>query len=122
MPTITHFMVPADDIGRAKNFYTNLFGWKIEKIPGPMEYYEINTSSGGEKGINGGMAKKENPQQPITNYIDVSSMDEYLAKVEKLGGKVILPKTAVPNIGYTAVCLDTENNTFGLWETDENAK
>ena len=122
MSTITHFMVPADDIGRAKNFYTNLFGWKIEKLPGPMEYYEINTSSGDEKGINGGMAKKENPQQPITNYIDVSSMDEYLAKVEKLGGKVILPKTAVPNIGYTAVCLDTENNTFGLWETDENAK
>ncbi|MFV9677962.1 MAG: zinc ribbon domain-containing protein [Methanosarcinales archaeon] len=33
-----------------------------------------------------------------------------------------MPKTAVPGIGYAAVCLDTENNTFGLRECDEDAK
>lgn len=38
MPTICHFEIPAEDIERAKKFYTELFGWKIEKYPVPMEY------------------------------------------------------------------------------------
>jgi hypothetical protein len=42
--------------------------------------------------------------------------------VQKIGGKVVVPKMAVPGMGYLAICLDTENNTFGIWETDENAK
>ena len=116
-------MIPAEDIERAKKFYTELLGWKIEKLPGPIEYYSIDTTTpDSEKGLGGGMAKKEGPNQTITNYIDVSSIDDYLAKVENLGGKVVVPRMVVPNTGYTAVCLDTEGNTFGLWQTDKNAR
>lgn len=123
MPTITHFMVPADDTERARSFYTKLFGWKIEKLPGPMEYYEIETTASGDvTGINGGMAQRESPQEVIVNYIDVPSIDEFLVKVEKLGGKILAPKMTVPEQGYVAVCLDTEENTFGLWQTDKDAK
>ena len=123
MPTIVHFEVPADDLDRAKKFYTDLFGWKIEKHSGPMEYWMITTTNEkGEKALEGGMMKRQNPQQAITNYIDVPSIDKYVAKVEALGGKVIVPKTAVPEIGYFAVCLDTENNNFAIWETDKSAK
>ena len=123
MPTITHFNIPADNIARAKNFYNQLFGWTIEKLPGPMEYYEINTTtSSGEKGLGGGMAKRNKPQETIINYVDVPSIDDYIAKVEKLGGKIVVPKMAVPNTGYTAVCLDTEGNSFGLWQDDKSAK
>ena len=122
MPTITHFDIPVDDIERAKKFYTDLFGWKIERLPGPMEYYEISTTNEkGEMGVGGGMAKRNSPADKITNYVDVSSVDEYISKVEQLGGKIILPKTPIHGFGYLAVCLDTENNPFGLWETDENA-
>jgi hypothetical protein len=74
------------------------------------------TNEKGEKGIDGGMMKRQNPQQPIAVYIDVPSVDEYTAKVENLGGKVVLLKTAVPGVGYFAVCLDTENNCFAIWE------
>jgi len=49
-------------------------------------------------------------------------MDDYIVKVEKLGGKVIEPKTAIPGWGYLAVCLDTENNLFGLWEENKDMK
>ena len=58
----------------------------------------------------------------LTNYIDVLAIDEYAVKIENLGGKVVLPKTAVPGIGYFAVCLDTEDNIFAIWETDDSAK
>jgi hypothetical protein len=123
MPTIYHFEIPAEDIERAKKFYTELFGWKIEKYPVPMEYWMITTTNEkDEKSIDGGMMKRQNPQQPITVYIDVPSVDEYTAKIENLGGKVLLPKTAVPGVGYFAVCLDTENNCFAIWENDKNAK
>ena len=49
-------------------------------------------------------------------------MDESSSKAERLGGKVVVPKTAVPGMGYYAVCLDTENNSFGIFEPNENAK
>lgn len=124
MPTIVHFDIPADDPARAKKFYSELFGWKIEKPPGvPMEYYLVETEGlEGEAGPGGGLGKREAPDQRIMNYIGVRSVEEYMAKVEKLGGKVLMPRTAVPGWGYLAICTDTENNRFGLWEEDENAR
>ena len=77
----------------------------------------------GNNAVNGGMMKRMMPeQQGILNSIGVSSVDEYSAKVEQLGGKIKLSKMAIPNMGYFAVCSDTENNTFGLWEADTTAK
>jgi uncharacterized protein len=126
MPTIVHFEIPADDAERSRKFYSDLFGWKIEKWPGMesgMEYWTINTTDNeGGKAVGGGMMKRQNPQQGITNFIDVTSVDEYSAKVQSLGGKIVAPKQAVPTMGFFAVCLDTENNTFGIWETNQNAK
>ena len=72
MPTIVHFEIPTDDLERAKKFYTELFGWKIEKYPGPMEYWMITTTDEeGKKALEGGMIQRQDPQHPITNYIDV---------------------------------------------------
>jgi predicted enzyme related to lactoylglutathione lyase len=42
-------------------------------------------------------------------------------KKRKFEGKIIVI-TGVPGMGYLALCLDTENNSFGIWETDQNAK
>ena len=126
MFNVCHFEIPADDVGRAKKFYGELFGWKIEKLtgPSPMEYWLITT--GAEKGemalLGGGMMKREDPDQKITIYINVPSVDEYAEKVKKLGGQMVFPKTAVPGMGYFAVCLDQENNGFGLWENNPRAK
>ena len=123
MSTIVHFEIPTDNLERARKFYAELFDWKIEKYPGPMEYWMITTTNEkGEKAVDGGMMKRQNPQQPITAYIDVPSIDEHAVKVKKLGGKVVVPKTAIPDVGYFAVCLDTENNSFAIWENDKNAK
>jgi predicted enzyme related to lactoylglutathione lyase len=32
-----------------------------------------------------------------------------------------MSKTAVPQMGYFAVCQDTEGNAFGIWQSDPNA-
>jgi len=120
MPTICHFEIAADDIQRAKNFYSEMFGWEIEDYQ-DMEYWLIRTTKD-NSGIGGGIYKRTEPQQSILNYIDVPSVEEFSAKVEKLGGKIVMPKAPVPEMGWFVICLDTENNPFGLWESDKEAK
>ena len=123
MPSIVHFDLPADDPARAEAFYSGLFGWKFTRYPGPMEYYLIETrTQEGEEGVGGGMGKRGDPDQQIMPYFGVDSVDTYLSEVKKLGGTVILPKMPVPGFGYLAVCTDTEQNRFGLWEQDPAAE
>ncbi len=120
-PRIVWFEIPADNPERAKSFYGSLFGWKIEAFPGVTDYWHIDTG-GGDDTPDGGLMRRKHPEQPITNYVAVSSVDESASKVEKLGGRICKPKTAVPHMGYFAICQDTENNTFALWEKNESAK
>jgi predicted enzyme related to lactoylglutathione lyase len=80
------------------------------------------TDDNGNKALSGGMMKRQMAGHQVTNYIGVESIDEYSSKVEKLGGKVVASKHAVPGMGYFALCLDTENNSFAIWETNEGAK
>jgi predicted enzyme related to lactoylglutathione lyase len=136
MPTIVHFEIPSDNLERTKKFYTGLFGWKIEKMPGTgqREYWTFSTttndrggSSGGAGGeqqptVSGGMMERQMPQEPIMIYIGVDSVTEYSNKVGRLGGKVIKQKTEVPGYGWFAICTDTENNGFALWEANTNTK
>ena len=122
MSTIVHFEIPTNDLERAKKFYASLFGWKIEQYQGSGDYWMITTTTEkGENAVCGGMMARQNPRQTITNYIDVPSIDEYAVKLQKLGGQVIVPKMAVAGEGYFAICLDTENNSFGIWECNKKA-
>jgi len=49
--TIVHFEIPARDVEKLKKFYSKLFGWKIEKVPGPMEYWTVMTVPVDDKGM-----------------------------------------------------------------------
>lgn len=120
MATLIHFNIPVDNEERAKKFYQELFDWKIERLPGPMNYSLIETEGlKGTKGMGGGMAKRE-PTDPtgIVSFIGVESIDKSLVAVEKHGGKILQPKQVVPGWGYMAVCQDTESNRFGLFQED----
>lgn len=122
MPTIVHFDVPSDDPQRAKQFYETIFGWHFEGPPGMDDYYLIETKDlDGKQGVGGGLGKRGDPSQRITAYFGVDDMDGYSKKVEASGGKVVQPKMTVPGWGYLAICIDTEGNTFGLWQEDKHA-
>lgn len=118
--TIVHFEIPADDVEKLKKFYTELFGWKIEKSPGPIEYWMIETVPVDEKGmplrpgVNGGMYKKESSEFETVNYISVESIDEYIEKIKALGGTIVQPKQEVSNVGWIAIALDPEGNQFAM--------
>lgn len=120
-PRICWFEIPADNPERAKKFYGSLFGWKIKPFPGMTDYWHIDTG-GGDDTPDGGLMKRVHPEQPITNYVAVSSVNESAVKVEKLGGTICKPKTVVPRMGYFAICQDTESNMFALWEPNDRAQ
>ncbi len=124
MNKVVHFEVPADDLKRAQEFYTKVFGWEIKDygLPG-MEYLMVRTVDADEAGmpkeagaINGGMQKRMNPSESVVIVLNVSSVDEYLKKVEEAGGKMVMPKMQVSDMGYYARVTDTEGNVIGIWE------
>jgi predicted enzyme related to lactoylglutathione lyase len=123
-----HFEIPANDVEKVRKFYSSLFGWKIEKMPGPMEYWGIQTVPVDDKGmptrpgVNGGMMKKQMPEQKPVNYISVESVDDYSKKVVQLGGKIAVPKTEIPGMGWWALALDPEGNEIGLFQTIQPMK
>jgi len=121
MPRVVHFEISADNPDRAAKFYSSVFGWTFKKWEGPQEYWLITTGAEGQPGINGGLMRREGPQ-PCVNTVDVPSVDEFVAKVTKNGGKVVVPKMAVPGVGHFAYCQDTEGTTFGIMQFDESAR
>jgi predicted enzyme related to lactoylglutathione lyase len=116
-----HFEIMAADPARAVEFYTKVFGWQMQKWEGPEAYWLVTTGPEGTPGINGGVAKSRG--EPLTvNTIGVDSVDEVAEKVVANGGKVVLPKMAIPGVGYQIYCQDTEGIVFGLHQADPSAK
>ncbi|HSF28296.1 MAG TPA: VOC family protein [Nitrosopumilaceae archaeon] len=123
MDKVIHFEIPADNVGRAQDFYKSIFGWKIVEVP-DMDYYFVTTVEADQNmipkepgAINGGMLKRSVPSEQPVIVIQVTSIDEYLKKISSSGGKVILPKMTVGSFGFYARVTDTEGNVIGLWET-----
>lgn len=121
MSRVIHFEIPAADPERASKFYQKVFGWKIEKWPGPMEYWMVTTGADGAPGINGGLMKNNNVKT-TTNTIGVDSVDAAVESAKNAGGTLVMPKTPIPGVGFFAYCQDTEGNLFGVMQADANAK
>ena len=117
---LVHFEIEADKPEQLAQFYEQVFGWKFEKWAGPMDYWMIMTGKN-EPGIDGGLLKRTETSQPV-NTINVSSIYEYLKKIEENKGTIIVPRKAIPGVGWTALFKDIEGNTFGLMEEDPTAK
>ena len=127
MPRVVHFDIHADDPERAMRFYGELFGWQFP--PYFPDYWGVVTGEDGTPGINGGLARRrgERPPvgQPVSSYVctvDVSSIDEYVARAQELGGAIAEPKTAIAGMAWLAYCFDTEGNIFGMYEEDATAQ
>lgn len=120
---VVHFEIPADDVGRAKKFYSEAFSWRMDDVPG-MDYTILGTAPTDEKNmltepgaINGGMLKRQEPVRSVVVTIGVDDIENALKDIERAGGKTIRKKMAVGDMGFTAYFKDTEGNTVGLWET-----
>jgi len=121
-PTPKRGAADADHLERAMDFYGEVFGWKFEKWNGPFDYWLITTGDPKEPGIDGGIARREDPSAHIINFIDVPSVDECSKSITANGGKIIQSKQTIPGVGYVLVFQDTEENVFGILETNIKAQ
>ena len=127
MNRVVHFEIHASDSERANQFYQSVFGWKIQKWEGPMEYWMVFTGDKDTPGIDGGLVKRrgEIVGEAVIAYVctmEVESIDTMISEVESHGGHVVVPKSAIPGMGWLVYCKDTEGNIFGMMENDPNAK
>lgn len=124
MNKVVHFEIPYDNASRAKKFYQDVFGWQVNDMP-EMNYSMVmttpadpNTMMPKEPGaINGGMMQRDPTSAAPVIVIDVESVDSHLAKIEKAGGKTVMPKIKVGDFGFYARVKDTEGNVIGIWQT-----
>jgi predicted enzyme related to lactoylglutathione lyase len=111
---VTHFEITARDSRRLQQFYSDLFGWKID-ANNPMNYGMVDT--GVKMGINGGVGQVMEGKQPwVTFYVQVENPQHYLERAVSLGANVVVPVTVVPNVVTFALFSDLEGNLVGIVE------
>jgi len=108
--------IPADDTGKAQEFWGSLFGWQFQSYPGPSEYHM--TEIGEKQGA--AITNMEPGKKGTRAYFRVDDIQAGAARVKELGGEAGDPMP-VPNMGWFSTCSDPHGNEFGLWQTDESA-
>ena len=98
MNNLCYWEIPSTDLTKSAEFYSKLFGWKMEKSGDEYMMFEV------EDGLSGGIyLSKEKPGKGVLVYIKVADIPAMLAKVVELGGKVMKAKTEIGNDwGYWA--------------------
>lgn len=119
--SVTHFEIYAEEPAKLADFYRHLFGWRIEQAPG-IDYWRIQTGAGDAEAISGGLTYRPIPgPRSWVHYVNVVSLDETVAQLQRLGGTVLRPKTPVPKTAWYAVVADPEGNIFAVWQPDPTA-
>jgi uncharacterized protein len=109
---VVHFEITAKDPEKASAFYGELFGWKLNPIPG-MGYTLVDTDAAGS-GIAGGIGAGD--ESLVTFYVEVPDVQAALDRAVALGSKVVRPVVGMEGGVTTAVFSDPQGNVIGLVE------
>jgi len=119
--SFTHFEIYGDQPAGLADFYRSIFGWEVEQMPG-IDYWQIKTGSAESRTVNGGLTYRAIPGlNGWMLYINVVSLDETVELVQRLGGTIVRPKTAVPKAAWVTILADPARNIFGVWQADPSA-
>jgi uncharacterized protein len=106
------FEIIGKDADALQSFYSDLFGWKINKAPGGMNYGMVDADGG----IGGGIGESLEGQSYVTVYAEVDDPQSFLDKAEQLGGKTVMPVTEVPGMVTFALFSDPEGHLVGVFK------
>ena len=116
MPTpVVHWEFWSKDPAKVSDFYSSVFGWKIQHLP-EIDYRFVDTGAG--TGINGGIMKPQDGPWPgnMAFYIDVDDLAAYRAKIVAAGGKILVEQQEVPGMGSFCLFQDNDNRVMGIWK------
>jgi predicted enzyme related to lactoylglutathione lyase len=110
---VVHFEIMGCKGNERETFYRELFGWKINSN-NPMKYGVVETD-GEHGGTNGGVGPAKDGSRRVSVYAQVEDLQGTLDRVERLGGKTVLPPTEVPGGPKLAMFDDPAGNITGLF-------
>ncbi|HYC36982.1 MAG TPA: VOC family protein [Usitatibacter sp.] len=117
---VVHWEFWSKDPAKVSDFYSKVFGWKIQHIP-ELDYRMVDTGGGG---INGGiMQPKEGPMPGnMAFYIDVDDLAAYRGKIVEAGGRILVEEQEVPGMGKFCLFEDNDKRVLGIWKMAAPAK
>jgi len=119
-PAVVMWDLNAEDAGRARQFYADVFGWEVSAPGGPP--VELATVGSGEDGISGVIGQAPRPgdadeairHRGLIVYIKVHDVAAALAAVERHGGRAIWgPQEVAPGF-WLAQFEDPDGTRLGL--------
>jgi predicted enzyme related to lactoylglutathione lyase len=111
---IVHFEILGKDHAAIKAFYASQFDWEMNDV---MDGYTlVMTAEGSVDGAVG--TPPEGMDRMLAIYVQVDSIDDALAGIEKAGGKTVVPRTIIPGMVTWAQFADPAGNVIGLTEAE----
>ncbi len=121
---VVHFEMPYEDRERLVKFYTQAFGWQMQKLGKDMDDYVLATTTETDDSrmvktpgtINGGFfpKKPEWPAQYPSVVIAVDDIREAMKLLADAGGKVLGEPVEIPGVGLYVSFFDTEGNRVSM--------
>jgi uncharacterized protein len=108
---VTWFEISSRNSVALRDFYAGVFGWNLQPVEGDQPYAVVE--AGGEGGIAGGIGEADGTNQ-ILFYIEVDDPQAYLDRIERAGGRTLVPLTEIPDLVTFAQFADPEGNVVGL--------
>jgi len=119
-PSATHgafswYELTTSDTKAARSFYGNMLGWQFQDMDmGKSTYTVINVGGQGIGGITGIPPNAQGMPPNWGGYVTVDDVDEVVARVADLGGRVLLAPTDIPTVGRFATVMDPQGATLSL--------
>lgn len=108
---VIHWEINSKNAKKLHGFYAKAFEWNVDELDADYAWVDTKT----DEGIDGGIAQVDDEDPVgITIYVQVDDIEAALAKIEKLGGTIIVPPTEMPEGNLLAVFADPEGNHVGL--------
>lgn len=115
---IVHFEIMGPDGDGLTSFYSNVFGWQGDAVPGFDQY---NMVAADQVGLGGAIGKgNEGMPSYITMYIEVDDIDGCLEAIGAAGGATVVPRTVIPDMVTFALFTDPAGNMMGVVEADSS--
>jgi predicted enzyme related to lactoylglutathione lyase len=123
---MTHFAIHIDNLERAKNFYGQVFDWGFASY-GPPDFLQIKADKTETGELIGALqARTYSPlKENLIGFectVTVENVDEIIKRVQANGGEILMPKTAIPYVGWITKFLDTEGNLVCAMQSDNSAR
>ena len=127
MSQVAHYAINADDVDRALRFYRNVFSWKFQAY-GPPGFYMVDEESARTTvRLRGSLQKRREivPGVAIRGFectISVDNIEAAAGRIEKNGGKIVMPICTLAGVGRLLFFQDPEGNIAGAMQYDTEAE